>query len=90
MASAVTAYYQAFGSDAPPPTYEDIPDAETHVIWGANPAVAHPVMYRWIADSASDDDSERSSSTRRARPSTTPTCTRRSTPAPIWRSPGRC
>jgi len=58
MASAVTAYYQAFGSDAPPPTYEDIPDAETHVIWGANPAVAHPVMYRWIADSASDDDSE--------------------------------
>jgi len=51
-------YYQAFGSDAPPPTDEDIPDAETHVIWGANPAVAHPVMYRWIADSASDDDSE--------------------------------
>jgi len=25
MASAVTAYYQAFGGDAPPPTYEDIP-----------------------------------------------------------------
>ncbi len=56
MASAVQAYMGAFGSDAPPPTYEDIPDAETHVIWGANPAVAHPVMYRWIADSASDDD----------------------------------
>ncbi|GAB3698459.1 assimilatory nitrate reductase NasA [Halorubrum pallidum] len=55
MASAVTAYYQAFGSDAPPPTYEDIPDARTHVVWGANPAVAHPVMYRWIADSASGD-----------------------------------
>ena len=55
MASAVTAYYQAFGSDAPPPTYEDIPEARTHVIWGANPAVAHPVMYRWIADSAADD-----------------------------------
>lgn len=58
MASAVTAYYQAFGSDAPPPTYDDIPDADTHVVWGANPAVAHPVMYRWIADSASDDDNE--------------------------------
>ncbi|MFC6889773.1 assimilatory nitrate reductase NasA [Halorubrum trueperi] len=57
MASAVTAYYQAFGSDAPPPTYDDIPNAQTHVVWGANPAVAHPVMYRWIADSASDDDS---------------------------------
>jgi len=34
MASAVQAYVQAFGSDAPPPTYDDIPDAETHVIWG--------------------------------------------------------
>ncbi|AUV80704.1 nitrate reductase [Salinigranum rubrum] len=54
MASAVTAYYQAFGSDAPPPTYDDIPDAETHLIWGANPAAAHPVMYRWIVDSAED------------------------------------
>lgn len=58
MASAVTAYYDAFGSDAPPPTYDDIPDAESHVVWGANPAVAHPVMYRWIADSARESGSE--------------------------------
>ncbi|MCL9814091.1 assimilatory nitrate reductase NasA [Natranaeroarchaeum aerophilus] len=58
MASAVTAYYQAFGSDAPPPTYDDIPEAKTHLVWGANPAAAHPVMYRWIADSAADDDSQ--------------------------------
>jgi assimilatory nitrate reductase catalytic subunit len=58
MASAVTAYYQAFGSDAPPPTYDDIPEAETHLIWGANPAAAHPVMYRWIVDSAGDPDGD--------------------------------
>ncbi|TQQ80030.1 nitrate reductase [Halonotius terrestris] len=58
MASAVTAYYQAFGSDAPPPTYDDIPDAESHVVWGANPTAAHPVMYRWIAQSADEDDSQ--------------------------------
>jgi len=58
MASAVTAYYDAFGSDAPPPTYDDIPDAESHVVWGANPAVAHPVMFRWIEDSAADEDGE--------------------------------
>jgi len=58
MASAVTAYYDAFGSDAPPCTYDDIPDARTHVVWGANPRVAHPVMFRWINDSAGDDDSE--------------------------------
>jgi len=54
MASAVTAYYDAFGSDAPPPTYEDIDDAESHVVWGANPAVAHPVMCRWITQNADD------------------------------------
>lgn len=58
MASAVAAYYDAFGSDAPPCTYEDIPDAETHIVWGANPDIAHPVMFRWIAESASEDDSQ--------------------------------
>ncbi|MFA1612377.1 assimilatory nitrate reductase NasA [Halobellus rubicundus] len=55
MASAVTAYYQAFGSDAPPPTYDDIPRATSHVVWGANPSVAHPVLHRWIANSADED-----------------------------------
>jgi len=58
MASAVTAYYQAFGSDAPPCTYEDIEDADAHVIWGANPATAHPVMFRWIRMAAGDDDAD--------------------------------
>ncbi|MBP1922758.1 assimilatory nitrate reductase catalytic subunit [Halorubrum alkaliphilum] len=58
MASAVRAYVQAFGSDAPPPTYEDVPKAQTHVIWGANPKIAHPVLYRWIAESAAEDDGE--------------------------------
>lgn len=57
MASAVTAYDDAFGSDAPPCTYDDIDDADTHVVWGANPAVAHPVMFRWIEASARDDGS---------------------------------
>lgn len=58
MASAVTAYYDAFGSDAPPPTYDDIPEAETHLVWGANPAAAHPVMFRWIRQSAAADGCE--------------------------------
>jgi len=57
MASAVTAYYDAFGSDAPPPTYDDIDDARTHLVWGANPAVAHPVLFRWIDASAAAGDS---------------------------------
>ena len=55
MASAVTAYYDAFGSDAPPCSYDDIPEANSHVVWGANPAVAHPVMFRWIEESALDE-----------------------------------
>ncbi|WP_273836983.1 assimilatory nitrate reductase NasA [Halococcus sp. PRR34] len=58
MASAVTAYYDAFGSDAPPCTYDDIPNARTHLVWGANPAVAHPVMFRWIHESAQAPDSQ--------------------------------
>ncbi len=57
MASAVTAYNDAFGSDAPPCTYDDIEDARTHVVWGANPAVAHPVMFRWITESAAAENS---------------------------------
>ncbi|MFW5978457.1 MAG: molybdopterin-dependent oxidoreductase, partial [Halohasta sp.] len=58
MASAVAAYYDAFGSDAPPCTYDDIPEAETHLVWGANPAIAHPVMFRWIRESADEEGSE--------------------------------
>ena len=58
MASAVTAYDRAFGGNAPPPTYDDIPEAQTHLVWGANPATAHPVLHSWIADSAADADSQ--------------------------------
>jgi len=58
MASAVAAYYQAFGSDAPPCTYDDISEADRHVVWGANPAVAHPVMFRWIREAADEDGVE--------------------------------
>jgi len=56
MASAVTAYRQAFGADGPPPTYGDIPEADTHVVWGANPAVAHPVLYEWLVESVEQGD----------------------------------
>ncbi|WP_233553933.1 assimilatory nitrate reductase NasA [Halococcus sp. IIIV-5B] len=58
MASAVVAYRNAFGSDAPPCSYDDIPEAETHLVWGANPAVAHPVLFDWIHDSATRPGSE--------------------------------
>ncbi|CAI50204.1 assimilatory nitrate reductase [Natronomonas pharaonis DSM 2160] len=54
MASAITAYDHAFGGNAPPPTYDDIPAADTHLIWGANPATAHPVLFNWVVNSAND------------------------------------
>ncbi len=56
MASAVEAYDRAFGGNAPPPTYADIPLARTHVVWGANPATAHPVLHNWIVESAAERD----------------------------------
>ncbi len=53
----------AFGSDAPPCTYADISDADRHVVWGANPAVAHPVLFRWVRSPLTKTASKSSSST---------------------------
>ena len=46
MSSAVAAYKQSLGADAPPCAYEDIDHAEVVLIAGANPAFAHPILYR--------------------------------------------
>ncbi len=48
MASAVTAYKLAFGSDGPPCTYEDINDADTFLFAGSNAAIAHPVLFKRV------------------------------------------
>jgi assimilatory nitrate reductase catalytic subunit len=45
MATAVTAYKQAFGFDAPPYTYKDLEDSDVLVFVGANPCVAHPILW---------------------------------------------
>ncbi|MBW7903719.1 MAG: molybdopterin-dependent oxidoreductase [Rhodocyclaceae bacterium] len=50
MSSAVAGYKQTLGADAPPCAYEDIDHAECILIAGANPAVAHPIVYRRIED----------------------------------------
>ena len=50
MSSAVAGYKQSLGADAPPCCYEDIALAETILIAGANPAVAHPIVFRQIED----------------------------------------
>ena len=50
MSSAVAGYKQTLGADAPPCSYEDILQAKLIFISGANPAVAHPIIFRYIED----------------------------------------
>ncbi len=53
-ASTAAAYRQAFGCDGPPLTYDDIPRADTHVVWGANPALEYPGIHSAIQKSATE------------------------------------
>ena len=46
MSSAVVGYKQALGADAPPCSYEDLDAADCVLVAGANPAWAHPVLFR--------------------------------------------
>jgi len=45
MATSVVAYKQAFGFDAPPYTYADLESSDVLVFVGANPCVAHPILW---------------------------------------------
>ncbi len=46
MSSAVVGYKKSLGADAPPCSYDDLDHAGTVLIAGANPAFAHPILYR--------------------------------------------
>ncbi len=48
MATAVTAYKQSFGFDAPPFTYADFEESDVLVFVGANPAIAHPILWQRV------------------------------------------
>ncbi|MBK1833328.1 molybdopterin oxidoreductase family protein [Roseibacillus ishigakijimensis] len=48
MATSVVAYKQSFGFDAPPYTYADFEESDTLVFIGANPAIAHPIMWQRV------------------------------------------
>lgn len=45
MATAVVAYKESFGFDAPPYTYADFEESDVLVFVGSNPCVAHPIMW---------------------------------------------
>lgn len=48
MATAATAYKQSFGFDAPPYTYADFEESDCLVFVGANPCLAHPIMWERV------------------------------------------
>jgi assimilatory nitrate reductase catalytic subunit len=48
MATSVVAYKQAFGFDAPPYTYKDFEISDVLVFIGANPCIAHPIMWERV------------------------------------------
>ncbi len=56
MATAVVAYKQAFGFDAPPFSYEDLEQSDLMIFVGANPAVAHPVLWNRIRANTTGGD----------------------------------
>ncbi len=48
MATAHAAYKQSFGFDAPPFTYADFELSDTLIFIGANPCIAHPIMWQRV------------------------------------------
>ncbi len=48
MATAVTAYKQSFGFDAPPYTYQDFEESDVIVLVGSNLCVGHPIMWERV------------------------------------------
>lgn len=48
MATSVAAYKESFGFDAPPFTYADFEESDVLVFVGANPCIAHPIMWQRV------------------------------------------
>jgi assimilatory nitrate reductase catalytic subunit len=54
MATANVAYKESFGFDAPPFTYEDLERSDVLVFIGANPAIAHPILWHRVLRNRND------------------------------------
>lgn len=48
MATSHVAYRQSFGFDAPPFTYRDFEESDALIFIGANPCIAHPIMWQRV------------------------------------------
>lgn len=57
MASAVAAFIRTFGADEPMGCYDDLEKADAFVLWGANMAECHPILWaRLTARRLSDEN----------------------------------
>ncbi|HLV22835.1 MAG TPA: nitrate reductase [Polyangiaceae bacterium] len=54
MATAATAYKQAFGFDAPPLSYQDFEQSDVIVLIGSNLCIAHPILWERICKNPHD------------------------------------
>jgi len=50
MASAVAGFMRTFGIDEPMGCYDDFEEADAFVLWGANVAEMHPILWTRLAD----------------------------------------
>lgn len=48
MATAVAAYKECFGFDAPPYTYEDFEESDVILLIGSNLCIAHPILWQRV------------------------------------------
>jgi nitrate reductase (cytochrome) len=55
MSSAVTGFMTSFGMDEPMGCYEDLDHADVFVLWGANMAEMHPVLFSRMLDRRKKD-----------------------------------
>ncbi len=56
MATAVVAYKESFGFDAPPYTYQDFEESDCLVFVGSNLAIAHPILWQRVLRNTNHPD----------------------------------
>ncbi|MCG6867672.1 MAG: nitrate reductase catalytic subunit NapA [Gammaproteobacteria bacterium] len=59
MASAVAGFIQTFGIDEPAGNYDDIEHTDAAILWGANMAEMHPILWARVSDRRLSNDDVR-------------------------------
>lgn len=56
MSSAVAGYKATFGSDGPPPSYDDLDESDCILLLGSNTAACHPIVWSRIKAAQARED----------------------------------